>query len=84
MAATSQRIRPSRRSKRNLSLIGLRVNEGLTRRMLAYRAGVSRETVRQVEEGWVPNAEIQFDIAKVFGLRPLDIWPIDQQREVVR
>lgn len=62
-----------------MKLKGLRINEGLGRDDLAIRAGVSRETVRLIENGWVPGPRVQFAIASVFGLRPLDIWPIEMQ-----
>lgn len=68
------------RRRRHLGLIGLRVNEGLSREQLGYRAGVSRETVRLVESGFVPTPRVQFAIAGVFGMRPLDLWPIEWQR----
>lgn len=68
------RRRPNRR------LQALRVNEGLSPNALAYRAGVSGNTVRMVEAGFTPGPRIQFAIASVFDLRPLDIWPIEDQR----
>lgn len=61
-------------------LMSLRLNEGLSREALAYRAGVSRETVRMAESGFVPGPRVQFAIAAVFALRPLDLWPIEMQR----
>jgi DNA-binding XRE family transcriptional regulator len=78
------------RRRKNLRLISLRVNEGLSREALAYRAGISRETVRLAEEGWTPLPRTQFALAEVFKaedgrkLRPLDIWPLEQQPAVVR
>ena len=47
--------------------------------MLAYRAGVSGNTIRMVEAGFVPGPRIQFAIAQVFDMRPLDLWPIEEQ-----
>jgi transcriptional regulator with XRE-family HTH domain len=58
----------------------LRVNEGLSREQLGLRANVSRESVRLAEAGFVPGPRVQFAIAGVFGKRPLDLWPLDQQR----
>jgi len=58
----------------------LRINAGLAPSDLAYRAGTSSKTIRMVEAGWVPGPRIQFAIANVFGLRPLDLWPIERQR----
>lgn len=75
------RRQPGPRRQPNLILIGLRVNEGLSREQLGLRIGVSRETIRLVEDtGWVPTPRIQFAIAAAFNRRPLDIWPIEQQR----
>ncbi len=57
----------------------MRINEGLTPNMLAYRANVSGNTVRLAEAGFVPGPRIQFAIAEVFGKRPLDLWPLEEQ-----
>lgn len=62
--------------------MALRVNDGLSREQLAYRANVGRETVRLAESGFLPSPRVQFAIAEVFGLRPLDLWPIEMQRKV--
>lgn len=59
--------------------MALRINDGLSREQLARRAGVSRESVRLAESGFVPGPRIQHSIAAVFDLRPLDLWPIDLQ-----
>lgn len=67
------------RRQAHTALIALRVNEGLSREALAYRAGVSRETIRLVEAGFVPTPRVQFAVAGVFGRRPLDLWPIERQ-----
>lgn len=71
--------RSPRRSP-NQTLYGLRLNEGLSRRDLAARCGISAETVRLAELGWTPTPRVQFAIAGAFGLRPLDLWPIERQR----
>jgi transcriptional regulator with XRE-family HTH domain len=68
------------RRQRHTALIGLRLNEGLSREALAYRAGISRETVRLAESGFVPTPRVQFALAGVFGKRPLDLWPIETQQ----
>lgn len=75
---------PSRQARRRTHqrLVALRVNEGLSREQLAYRANVGRETVRLAEGGFVPGPRVQFAIAEVFGLKPLDLWPIEMQRKV--
>jgi transcriptional regulator with XRE-family HTH domain len=72
--------RPSPKQRRHLELIALRINAGLSRDELGARAGVGRETVRLAEFGFVPTPRVQFGIAKAFGLRPLDIWPIERQK----
>lgn len=59
-------------------LMGLRINAGLSPNDLAYRAGVTGKTVRMVEAGFVPGPRVQFAIAAQFGLRPLDLWPMDR------
>lgn len=72
----------TRRTKRqpHVALISLRINEGLSREQLAYRSGVSRETVRLAESGFLPGPRVQFALADAFGKRPLDLWPIERQR----
>ena len=67
------------RRRPNRQLQRLRVNEGLSPNALAYRAGVSGNTVRIAEAGFPPSPRVQFAIAEVFGLRPLDLWPIEEQ-----
>lgn len=79
MALTSAQTRRTRRVRPNLRLRELRINEGLSPNMLAYRAGVSGNTIRMVEAGFVPGPRIQFAIAQVFDMRPLDLWPIEEQ-----
>lgn len=64
----------------NRRLEELRVNEGLSPNALAYRAGVSGNTVRLAEAGMVPSPRVQYQIAAVFKLKPLDIWPLELRR----
>lgn len=64
----------------NRRLLELRLNEGLSPNDLAYRAGVSGNTVRMAEAGFMPSPRVQFAIARVFGLRPLEIWPLEGRR----
>lgn len=78
MSATVQ-IR-SKRLRPNRTLQELRINLGLSPNGLAYRAGVSGNTIRMAERGYVPTPPIQYAIARVFDLAPLDLWPFDQQR----
>lgn len=69
----AQRTRPNRR------LQELRINAGLSPADLAARAGITANSVRLAERGHVPGPRIQFAIAQVFGLLPLDIWPLEKQ-----
>lgn len=83
MALTNAKPRTTRLSRTrrpNRRLQSLRLNEGLSPNALAYRAGVSGNTIRLAEAGFRPSPRIQFAIAEVFGLLPLDIWPLDEQR----
>lgn len=64
----------------NTELISLRINGGMTAADLAYRCGTSAKTIRLAEAGFTPGPRIQFEIAKAFGLEPLDIWPMERQR----
>jgi len=68
------------RHRRNLDLIALRTNAGLSREMLSFRAGVGRETIRLAESGFVPTVRVQFAIAQALGKQPLDLWPIETQK----
>lgn len=77
MARNRQR---NRRREHNKRLQALRINEGLSRDDLARRTGVSRETIRLAEHGFVPGPRIQFAIADAFKMRPLDLWPLERQR----
>lgn len=70
----------TRRKRPHRDLQRLRLNEGLSPNALAYRAGISGNTVRMAEAGFHPSPRVQFAIAKVFDLRPLDLWPIEVQR----
>ena len=68
----------------NRKLRALRLNEGLSPNELASQAGVSGPTVRLAEKGHVPSPRVQFSIAQVFDLEPLDLWPLERMRERVR
>lgn len=74
MASTRQRRQVHR------DLVALRVNAGLSRLDLSRRTGVSTETIRLAELGFVPGVRVQFAIASAFGKQPLDLWPIERQR----
>lgn len=49
---------------------------------LASRAEVSGKTIRMAEAGWLPTPRVQFQIAAVFDLTPLELWPLERQRVV--
>lgn len=70
---------PRRRSP-NRHLQELRINAGLSPNDLALRAGISGNTVRMAEGGFVPGPRIQAQIASVFDLQPLDLWPLERQK----
>lgn len=70
-------------SKPHLRLRTLRINAGMSPNDLAYRAGVSGKTIRLAEAGFIPGPRVQFQIASVFGLEPLDLWPLDRERQRV-
>lgn len=76
-ANTRKRVRATRPNRR---LQALRINEGLSPNDLAYRAGISGNTVRLAEAGFRPSPRVQFAIAQVFNKLPLDIWPLEDQR----
>lgn len=78
--ATPRHRNSRRRHGANLPLIALRINAGLSRDMLAARAGVGRETIRLAESGFVPTPRIQFAISSALERTPLDLWPIEHQR----
>lgn len=85
VAQNKQRRKPntrfySQRRKPNTRLYALRINAGLSRRDLAYRTGLSAETIRIAELGYVPGPHAQFAIAQAFKLEPLDLWPLERQK----
>jgi len=64
-------------------LVQLRIEAGLTPNDLAARAGVSGKTVRMTEAGFIPGPRVQFKIAGVFRLSPLELWPYERGRQRV-
>jgi DNA-binding XRE family transcriptional regulator len=62
----------------NRRLQALRINRGLSPNELAYLAGTTGKTIRLIEAGHVPGPRIQFAIAEVFDLLPLDLWPLHE------
>ncbi len=71
----------SSRARTNRSLIEARLNAGLTPNDLAYRAGISGNTVRAAERGIYVGPRAQFAISRALGLTPLAIFPWERQRE---
>lgn len=67
----------------HLRLRALRINAGMTPNDLAYKAGVSGKTVRMAEAGFIPGPRIQFQIAAVFEMSPLDLWPFEREHQRV-
>lgn len=72
--------RSSRRRAPNRKLQILRINEGLSPNALAYRAGVSGNTVRAAERGEWVSEHSQKAIAEVFAVDPIEIFPLETQR----
>lgn len=64
----------------NRRLQELRINAGLSPNDLSRRTGISANTIRLAEAGFVPGPRIQFAISEVFEVLPLDIWPLERQR----
>ena len=77
--ATELAQKRKRRREQNVRLRGLRINAGLSPNDLGRRIGVSGQTIRMAEAGFVPGPRIQFAIAQEFDLLPLDIWSLDMQ-----
>lgn len=75
-----QRSAQGRKRRPNRRLQELRINAGLSPNDLGRRAGVSGNTIRMAEAGYIPTPRVQFAIAHVFDLEPLDVWSIDMQR----
>lgn len=59
--------------------MALRINRGWTQTELAWRAKTSRMSIRLAERGKVIGPDIQFRVARQFGLEPTDIWPVSEQ-----
>lgn len=79
-AIGSQRAQTNRRRRSpNRRLQELRINSGMAPSDLAYRAGVSAKTIRLAEAGFIPGPRIQFSVAQVFSLSPLELWPLESQ-----
>lgn len=72
------------RTRTNRSLVEARLNAGLTPNDLAYRAGVSGNTIRAAERGLYVGPRIQFAIAHALGTDVLELFPWERQREAGR
>jgi transcriptional regulator with XRE-family HTH domain len=71
----------------NLTLLGLRLNRGLSPAELAGLTGVSAETIRLAEKGHIPSPRVMFALADFFEVEVLDVWPlkgVDQRAVAVR
>lgn len=79
-----ERIAANKRAARpqiNRHLVEARLNAGLSPNDLAYRAGVSGNTVRAGERGLYVGPRAQFAISHALGLLPLEVFPWERQRE---
>lgn len=63
-----------------MDLIRARLNEGLTPNDLAYRAGISGNTVRSAERGFYINPRSQYAISRALKSNPLELFPFERQR----
>lgn len=69
-----------RRRSPNIELQARRINAGLARSDLSRKTGVSVESIRLAEAGFVPGPRLQFALARALDREPLDIWPLENQR----
>lgn len=75
-------LRSANRSRPNRLLSEARLNAGLTPNDLAYRAGISGNTVRAAERGLYVGPRAQYAITRALGLQsPLELFPWERQRE---
>lgn len=84
MDGNAKPIRATIGHRPNRKLQALRLNAGLSPNDLAYRAGISGATVRLAERGHTPSPRVQFALAEVFEVTPLDLWPLERQKELTR
>lgn len=61
-----------------MNIVAERVNRGLSREVAAKRIGISRETLRLIEQGSVPRPLTAKRIADFYGVQVTDIWPVKQ------
>lgn len=63
-----------------INLRAERINRGLSLDDLAERTGVAKSTLARVERREsIPSPRVQYAIATHFGLRPTDVWPLEQE-----
>lgn len=74
-------LKSANRLRTNRQLIEARLNAGLTPNDLAYRAGITGNTVRAAERGLYVGPRAQWAIAHALGLAPLDLFPWERQKE---
>lgn len=72
------------KARSNRGLVEARLNAGLSPNDLAYRAGVSGNTVRAAERGLYVGPRAQFAIAHALGADVLDLFPWERQKEAAR
>lgn len=82
MRDTTHKRSAGRRTNREL--VEARLNAGLTPNDLAYRAGISGNTVRAAERGLYVGPRAQFAIAHALGTTVLAVFPWERQREAGR
>lgn len=64
-------------------LTAARVNRGLSRRVLASKVGVGRETIRRLEHGERVHPATAKKVADFFNVQVTDLMPADPEREAV-
>lgn len=67
--------------KPNLTLVGLRLNKGLSVKELAKLSGVSAETIRLAEKGHIPGPRVMFALADFLDVQVLDIWKLKGEKK---
>lgn len=74
-------LKSANRLRTNRQLIEARLNAGLTPNDLAYRAGITGNTVRAAERGLYVGPRAQWAMSHALGLAPLDLFPWERQKE---
>lgn len=71
-----------KRKRPNRQLIELRLNRGLSPNQVAYLTGLTGPTVRLAESGHIPSPRVQFALADFYGLKVVELWPLETQKEL--